>query len=45
VAKESTRQTHGYQQAEPREIPNLGILNLVLMMASHYSGPLHIQGV
>jgi hypothetical protein len=45
VAKESTRQTHGYQQVEPWKIPNLGILNLVLMMASHYSGPLYIQGV
>jgi len=35
-----TRRTHDYQQAEHR-----GTLNLVLVMASHYSGPLPIHGV
>jgi len=38
--EESTRQTHDYQQAEHREI-----LNLVLMMASHYSELPLIHGV
>ena len=35
-----TRQTYDYQQAEHRRT-----LNLVLMMASHYSEPLLIHGV
>ena len=38
--EKSTRRTHDYQQAEHR-----GTLNLVLVMASHYSGPLLIHGV